>query len=83
MTVALKPTAYSATLMAPSEAVMILSPRAPDAKIAAPIPFDVIVLSIDTVGELKSATVALPADKFAIAAPLLASHDIYLSQAIP
>lgn len=83
LTVALKPTAYSATLAIPCEAVMILSPRAPDAKIAEPVPFDVIVLSIDTVGDGKSATIALAEDKFAIAAPLLASHDVFLSQAIP
>jgi hypothetical protein len=83
LSVALKPTAYSATLAPPSEAVMILSPRALDAKIAEPMPFNVIVLNIDTIGELKSATVALSQDKFAIAGPLLASHEVFLSQVIP
>jgi len=83
LSVALKPTAYSATFVAPSEAVMILSPRTLDAKIVEPIPFDVIVLSIDTIGESKSATVALSEDKLVIAAPLLASHEVFLSQVIP
>jgi hypothetical protein len=83
LSVALKPTSYSATLVAPSEAMMILSPRTPDSKIIEHLLFDVIVLSIDTIGEARSATVALSQDKFAIAAPLLASHDVFLSQAIP
>jgi len=82
LSVALKPTAYSAALSPPSAAVMILSPRAPDAKNPAPILFDVIVLSIDTIGDSKSATVAFTPDEFLIAAPLLASHEVFLSQSM-
>lgn len=80
ITVPLKPTASRPTLAAPAEAVMILSPRDPNFRSAQPVIFDVIVLQIDTAGDSKSATIALPQDKLAIVAPLLASHEVFLSE---
>ena len=82
LSVPLKPGAYIAALSAPSEATMVLSPRTLDEKRAAPPPFDVILLSIEGTGDAKSATVALPEDKFNIAAPLLGSHDVFLVQSM-
>ena len=82
ITVPLKPTASRPTLAAPAEAVMILSPRDPNLKSAEPVIFDVIVLHIATAGESQSATIALPQDKLAIVAPLLATHEVFLSERI-
>ncbi|HEY5839086.1 MAG TPA: hypothetical protein VIT19_08625 [Pyrinomonadaceae bacterium] len=82
ITVPLKPTTARPTLTAPAEAVLILSPRDHNLKSAEPVIFGVIVLHIDTAGESKLATIALPHDKLATVAPLLASHDVFLSEPI-
>jgi hypothetical protein len=83
LSVPLKTGAYSATLSPPSQAIMVLSPRALDLKASEPIHFDVILLSVENNGDARSAIVAMQEDKFKIAAPLLASHDVFLSQTVP
>jgi hypothetical protein len=80
LSVPLRAGSYSSTLTTPTEAVMVLSPHIPDSKIPAPQPFDVIVLSIESSGDTKSASLVLPKDKFNDVAPLLASHDVFLVQ---
>jgi len=79
LTVPVKPGTYSSTLSPPSEAIMLLSPHELAAEMQT-VAFDVIVLSLEKSGDTSSATVALPEDKFNIAAKLLASHDAYLGQ---
>lgn len=82
LTVPIKPGNYLSTLSPPAEAIMLLSPRQLDLKAEA-VSFPVIVLRLESNGEMRSATVALTEDRFKIAAALLASHDIFLSQDVP
>jgi hypothetical protein len=84
LSVPLKTGSYIATLSAPAEATMVLSPRTLDAKLpASSQTFNVIVLRIENSGDAKSAAVVLPADKFDSAATLLGSHDVFLVQTVP
>ena len=59
---------------------MALSPRIPDVKLVIPPPFDVILLRIESSGDAKIATIAVAEDNFKSAAPLIASHDVFLAQ---
>ena len=76
----LKQTPESIALVPPSEALMILAPRATDLRSAS---FEVIVLRIDEGKQQRSVTLALTDDEYQIAAPLLASHDVILARRIP
>lgn len=83
LSVPLKAGNYSSALSPPTEAFMILSTREAEMKTSEPVIMDVIVLKIEKSGDNSSAIVALAEDKFRIAAPLLASHEIFLSQTAP
>ena len=84
LSVPVKTGTYVATMKVPCEALMVLSPRKEDAKddakeIAA-VSFGVIVLRLEKTGETTSAIVAIQKDELNKASPLLASHDVFLTQ---
>lgn len=83
LAVPIKAGTYSSTLAPPVEAIMVFSPREQDLKTQPATSFEVIVLSIESHGEGKSAIVALREDSFQLAASLLGSHDVFLSQPVP
>lgn len=83
LSVPLKTGTYSSTLSPPSTAIMVLSANRPEFKSSEPIALDIILLKMVKEGDAGSAIVALTEDNFKIAAPLLASHDVFLSQTVP
>lgn len=83
ISVPLKAGTYGSAVQPPTEAFMILSPAKPEVKAAEPVVLDVIVLKIEKTAESTSATIALAEDNFRAAAPLLASHEVFLSQSAP
>ena len=83
LSVPIKASNYSATLIAPVDAILVLSPRKLDSKETPRTTLDAIVLRIEGSGETRTAIVALPEESFNVAALLLGSHDVFLSQAVP
>jgi hypothetical protein len=80
LTVPIKAGTYVSTMNAPREAIMVLSPRSKDVKDLAAASFEVIVLRVDKTAETISATVAIRKEDLDKASPLLASHDVFLTQ---
>ena len=83
LSVPIKASNYTPTLIVPNEVILVLSPRNRDSTATSSATFDVIVLRIEGSGETRSAIVALQDHQFDSAAPLLGSHEAFLTDSIP
>ena len=83
LSIPIKYGAYNSTITLPTEAILVLSPRQPDLKVTTPLSFQVIVLTLQSIGDSRAAIIAIDRDNFDTAASLLASHDAFLSQPLP
>ena len=82
LSVPIKASNYSPTLIVPNEVILVLAPRNWNSTATSSATLDVIVLRIEGSGETRSAIVAVPDHQFYSAAPLLGSHEAFLTDSI-